>query len=80
MVIDVSSEWFMGATRGTNQTEERCGVVAALLWILTHMFDEEDDAVICVDSFYTGNQFEGLYQTRGSARRGCGSGGRAGGS
>ena len=61
VVTDVSSEWFMGATRGTNQTGELCGVVAALLWMLTHVFDE-DDVVICVDSLYAGNQLEGFWR------------------
>ena len=30
VVTDVNSEWFMGSTRGTNQTGELCGVVTAL--------------------------------------------------
>ena len=49
VVTDSSSAWFQGATRGTNNTGELCGVAQALLW-LRDCATEDGAAVILFDS------------------------------
>jgi ribonuclease HI len=50
--IDPHSRYFLGATRGTNNTGELQGVCEALLWLRDHDDDNTADVYIYVDSKY----------------------------
>ena len=56
-----TSRWWMGATRGTNNTGELCGIGQALLWLRDV---ERTGAAVALlyDSMYAANQAQGLDQ------------------
>ena len=62
VVVDATSEWSLGAVRGTNQTGELCGCINALLWL--EEYGEDGDVAICVDSLYAGNEIEGCWAVK----------------
>jgi ribonuclease HI len=60
--VDPASRFFLGATRGSNQTGELCGIAEALLYLQALPDSDSGGVLILSDSLYAMNQADGHWK------------------
>ena len=68
MVTNAESDWFLGATTGTNNTGELIGVIQALLWLRWCATDEAGAAIVLCDSCYAMDAVEDRIETTANVK------------